>query len=291
MCLVGVLLGVCLSSGRAHAGGALVRWLPSPDPGTVGYRAYVRQSGTPYGAPVDVFVPPLGADGTMSYVTLGLTSGITYYFGVTAYGADGTESGFSAELPLGPISRCAIDTCVAPIVCSFGPVADGTSCSDSDPCTVCRGGACTAQPARALTTKKLNFSTAPTGTRMRAVGDYVPTAAFDPTLTGIRIELAGAAGAAFYRAVVPPGAFTSYAGGTSFRVRFPGLVDGAPGLRHLKLRLRQGTVLVNLQATAPALDAARTLPRLVWLLQLGADECVRDATLTCTARGFGSACL
>jgi len=142
MCLVGVLLGVCLSSGRAHAGGALVRWLPSPDPGTVGYRVYVRQSGTPYGAPLDLFVPPLGADGTMSYVAIGLTSGITYYFGVTAYGGDGTESGFSAELPLGPISRCAIDTCVAPVQCSFGPVADGTSCSDSDPCTVCRAGAC-----------------------------------------------------------------------------------------------------------------------------------------------------
>ena len=141
---VGALVLVALAA-RAEAGGARVRWSPSPDPRITGYHVYVRSSGVRYGAPYEAGMPAAASDGTLAYSVNGLTSGQTYFFAVTAYTATYLESGISGEMQLGPGNPCAIDHCWSPSACEIRLAADGSSCDDGlfcDGIAVCRGGVC-----------------------------------------------------------------------------------------------------------------------------------------------------
>jgi hypothetical protein len=76
---------------------ARVGWGPVPN--VAGYRLYLRQTGQPYGAGVDVgLVQPVS--GVVHYVARGLPPGITNVFAVTSYDVLGRESGRSNELTL-----------------------------------------------------------------------------------------------------------------------------------------------------------------------------------------------
>lgn len=75
-----------------------LRWEPSPSPGVVGYRVYMRQLDGSFGAPLDVGMPPLGPDGMLSFMIGGLDTNAAYALAVSAYLPDGTESGLSNEL-------------------------------------------------------------------------------------------------------------------------------------------------------------------------------------------------
>ena len=71
--------------------------------GAVGYRIYVAQRTGDYGqgAPEDVRAPTPDADGVVRHVVRGgVAGGMTSYFVVTSYDADGRESAFSNEISL-----------------------------------------------------------------------------------------------------------------------------------------------------------------------------------------------
>jgi len=96
---------VCLVAGSpATAAGATisaqVTWQPSASSGVVGYRIYTRLLSSTYGAPQDAGLPTPAADGSLTFVITGLDATTDHAFAVTAYAADGTESGFSNELTL-----------------------------------------------------------------------------------------------------------------------------------------------------------------------------------------------
>jgi hypothetical protein len=88
--LVHLLLGV--NSGICHAAQVTLAWDANPDPIVAGYRLYHGVTSRTYGTPVDV--------GKLTrYTYTGIVEGITSYFAVTAYDANGNESAFSEELP------------------------------------------------------------------------------------------------------------------------------------------------------------------------------------------------
>jgi len=66
-------------------------WNPSPAPGVVGYRVYEGEMSQNYSQVLDV------GNATTARVS-GLMTGVTYYFAVTAYDANGLESPFSGEI-------------------------------------------------------------------------------------------------------------------------------------------------------------------------------------------------
>ena len=97
------LLGLLSCSGDANGGSAgpgeaVLAW-DAPTTNTdgsaltdlAGYRLYSGTASAAYGAPIDV--------GNMTeYHVTGLSSGVRYYFTVTAYDASGGESVFSNEV-------------------------------------------------------------------------------------------------------------------------------------------------------------------------------------------------
>lgn len=70
-------------------------WNASSDPGITGYRIYSGTTSGNYTASIAV------GNVTTNLVT-GLSSGVTYYFAVTAIGATGLESGLSSEVSYQP---------------------------------------------------------------------------------------------------------------------------------------------------------------------------------------------
>ena len=87
------------------AAAAVLEWPYHTDPRAVGYRAYTGTASRDYSQVIDV-------GNTNQVETPALTPGLTYYFAVTVYTADGLESPFSDEvdytvplLPLTPPTR------------------------------------------------------------------------------------------------------------------------------------------------------------------------------------------
>ena len=97
------LLCLVVGSPATAAGATIsaqVTWQPSASSGVVGYRIYTRLLSSTYGASQDAGLPTPAPDGSLTFVIAGLDAAIDYAFAVTAYAADGTESGFSNELTL-----------------------------------------------------------------------------------------------------------------------------------------------------------------------------------------------
>jgi hypothetical protein len=68
-----------------------VPWDPSPSPEAVGYHLY-------YGAASGNYTNSIVMGNVTTVAVSGLSSGVTYYFAMTAVGADGQESDFSNEV-------------------------------------------------------------------------------------------------------------------------------------------------------------------------------------------------
>jgi len=83
--------------------GAVLNWNPSPSPGVAGYRIYYGKASRNYTSSV-----LLGNVATNTVSSL--TSGVTYFFAVTAYDTNGMESGFSNESTFVPgVLPCSTD--------------------------------------------------------------------------------------------------------------------------------------------------------------------------------------
>ena len=96
--LVGILcFALLLDSGQAFVAtppglfSVSLTWDPSPSPEVVGYNLY-------YGAASGNYTNTVAMGSVTTVTVSGLLSGVTYYFAVTAVGADGQESGFSNEV-------------------------------------------------------------------------------------------------------------------------------------------------------------------------------------------------
>ncbi len=72
-------------------------WNPSPSSGVSGYRVYLGNSSGIYASVTD-------AGSATSLVLPNLAAGVSYYAAVTAYDADGSESGFSNEIIFAPLA-------------------------------------------------------------------------------------------------------------------------------------------------------------------------------------------
>lgn len=90
-----LLLPVCAS---AYA--VKLRWDAPNDPSITGYRLYVREGDTAYGAPRDV-APEAGSDGRLATILSDLAVERTYTFALSAYTSDGRESEHSNERTIG----------------------------------------------------------------------------------------------------------------------------------------------------------------------------------------------
>lgn len=74
---------------------AVLEWNPSPSPAVAGYHLYYGTASGNYTANIEV--------GNVTTMTVfGLSSGVTYYFAMTAYDTNGAESGFSNEASFMP---------------------------------------------------------------------------------------------------------------------------------------------------------------------------------------------
>ena len=71
-----------------------------------GYNVYVRPEGAAFGPALAAGLPPLEADGTMSHVVTGFTSGVRYYFAVRSR----TEQRIRAVLDDGQRARYDLDS-------------------------------------------------------------------------------------------------------------------------------------------------------------------------------------
>ena len=255
---VGCLLSLAATIADAGVLATRLRWWPSTSPEVVGYRVYLRPAGGAYGAGADVGLPPPSPDGTLSTVVGGLREGTTYFFEMTAYQADGSESTRSSEMSLGGGTGPATDACAA-----------------------------AAEPLRIR-----RFLLRPRGARvLTARGSFPVTGDLDPTVSGVSVELRGSGGEMLYGARVPPSAFDSNRRHTRFRyARTRGLVPaGADGLDRLLLRHAGDEGRVLLAGSAPALVAAAQEPRLELVIRVG-DQCARSESLLCTVGPASTAC-
>lgn len=275
-----VVVFVCLSaaSSLANAMVVRVRWTPSTDPAVVGYKVYTRLAGKAYGAP-QLVNPPLQADHTVSFDVGGLTAGPTYYFAVSAYEANGTESMLSNELPLGPTNPCLIDRCSTPTACEFAMSPDGAPCSGSDLCSVCQTGTCQIVPPLQLVARQLHLATNPLGDRIRASGTARVPGPVMPSTTGVSVDFADAGGAPLYSLDVPASAFKGNPAGTSFQIR--------RGFRQdfgwMQIKSLGENLTINLNAVTPEL-AAFARSGLTWMVRFGPGACLQ-ADLSCTGSG------
>ena len=72
---------------------ATLSWDASVGPDLAGYKIYQATASGAFGAPLATVPMDL-----TSYTVTGLESGSTYFFAVTAYNSDGSESSFSNEV-------------------------------------------------------------------------------------------------------------------------------------------------------------------------------------------------
>lgn len=84
---------VTLTLSAATAGTATLVWNANNESDLAGYRIYRGTSSGTYGAPIATL-----GKATASYVALGLQTGTTYFFVITAYDSAGNESPFSNEV-------------------------------------------------------------------------------------------------------------------------------------------------------------------------------------------------
>jgi len=295
------LTACTLFPGAASAASARVRWLPSAGPGVTRYDVYVRNAGSPYGAPAWSGDPTPASDGALEAIvpySMAMT-GANYFAVVAVSGTD--ESPLSHELAAGTPIACRVDSCTSKTTCDFGNLPDGTSCGlggATDPCAaVCVDGACAATsgvaapPATDVTIDKLRFTTRSSGITLSLKGKLETDAALDPASTGAVIELRGLDGAMLYSAQVAGPWFTANAAGTRFH--FAGSAsDGeaaSHGLTRLDFRRGGSRWIVTGQAETDALTEAAGEPALTLVVRLGvtcaqrlAAECEQTATVaTC----------
>jgi hypothetical protein len=276
------LLLVAIAASEADAAGARLRWDPIGDIEAVGYRIYVRLAGRPYDQGLDVGAPETAPDGTMTGVVQDLEPGVTYYFAVAAYDAAGKEGEFSRELPLGPTEPCIIDRCRSRMDCEFGIHPDGVPCQGAQPCGVCAAATCSGQVAHELTSRQVRMKAKQRGGVLTAAGRFALGAGLDPAATGVAIEISDPSGGMLYRGTVPGSALRWNRARTMVRlVRKLLPSDAAPGLQRLQLRRSGRGVTALLRVSAPELLVVRTLGRLSWALNFGADQCVADGDLVC----------
>ena len=122
-----------------------LHWQSSTDPDVAGYSAYIRPLDGSYGPPQDLGLPAPETDATLSFVVGGLDAATGYAFALTAYLADGTESGLSNELEAP--ARSAPRSCAGDADCIDG--AAGDPCQAS----FCLAGTC-ALPATCMDGQK-----------------------------------------------------------------------------------------------------------------------------------------
>ena len=256
-----------------------LHWQSSTDPDVAGYSAYIRPLDGSYGPPQDLGLPAPETDATLSFVVGGLDAATGYAFALTAYLADGTESGLSNELEVparsGPRS-CASDAdCIdgaAGDPCQAGFCLAGTC--------VPPGGSSTASPDHALSVDRFVFRLKGRPHRLHAHGSFVASNPLDPTTTGASINV-GAAGGILYSASVPATGFVAKRRGDVVRyVARHGRRGTAPGLKKLVLDWQGGTMDVTLSLGGPLLAGLRGQPSLTWVVRLG-EECARDLDLLC----------
>ena len=88
---LGLVLNALVLVPQAHALSVTLAWNPSPSGGVSGYYVHAGTSSGFYTNVTDV-------GNAASMIAPDLTAGVAYYFAITAYDADGNESGFSNEL-------------------------------------------------------------------------------------------------------------------------------------------------------------------------------------------------
>jgi hypothetical protein len=117
---------------------------------------------------------------------------------------------------------------------------------------------------------------------LTAAGRFTLGAELDPTASGVAIEISDPSGGMLYRGTVPGSALRWNRARTVVRlVRKLLPSDAVPGLQRLQLRRSARGVTALLRVSAPELLVVRTLGRLSWALNFGADQCVADGDLVC----------
>jgi len=248
--MLGGLVVLPAAIGEAATYSARVRWRPSTSAGIAGYRVYKRKATGGYGTALDAGLPTPASDGTLSYVVRGLDSSTTYFFAVSAYRTDRRESVRSNELEVGAdagAEPCAAFEMVTPLgVRTF---------------MLRQGG----------------------GPALVAHGTFAVPAGFDPSSTGVTVEIWGDGGALIYRAIVPGSEFRTSPLATTFRYvrsgRHP--LPQADGLERLVLRIAGQTADVIALGTTPAIRESALAARVGWVIHAGT-ECARTLSLICS---------
>lgn len=94
ICLFPLVITACASpDSTPPSETATLSWDANAGPDLAGYKVYQATTSGGYGAPIAA----LPMDVT-SYTVAGLEASTTYFFVVTAYNSDGTESSFSNEV-------------------------------------------------------------------------------------------------------------------------------------------------------------------------------------------------
>lgn len=283
------------SAGTAHADGARVQWLSNPDARVTGYYVYVRASGEPYGSPIDASSPIPRADGTVTLDVGGLSESENYFFAVSVYAADQSESVISSEVALHPeaANACIIDRCVTQDDCTLDLMPDGTPCVSEDPCAadaICVQGVCEAGSGNTFAVSKLTLKEGKSDVRMTAKGSFDGAVAIDPLASGATLEILDASGAVLYRALIPGSAFKSNRAATTFRYAASAKeAEATNGLRRLVLRNRNGTWAATMRARTAVLTEALQRDQLTVVLRFG-DTCVRHFDLGCVNEVLRAQC-
>ena len=124
-----------------------------------------------------------------------------------------------------------------------------------------------------------------------AAGRFALGAGLDPAATGVAIEISDPTGGMLYRTSVPASALRWNRARTMVRlVRKLLPADVAPGLQRLRFQQSGRGVTAVLRVSAPELLVVRTLGRLSWALNFGADQCVVDGDLVCGGSWVRTVC-
>ena len=146
--LVLVLTAMLAASVGAVPRAVSIRWQPSPTPGVVGYRVYVRQvTDAAFAPPLEVGLPTPANDGTMSATLTGYDDGVDWVFALSAVGTGNDESGLSNPITLGGTGTGSTITTTSTTTSTTVPVPCNTDdeCDDSSACTAddrCASGFC-----------------------------------------------------------------------------------------------------------------------------------------------------
>jgi hypothetical protein len=146
--IVPVLAALLAASVAAVPRSVSIRWQPSTTPGVVGYRVYVRQlTEAAFAPPIEVGLPALANDGTMSATLPGWDDGVDWVFALSAVGAGNDESGLSNPITLAGTGTGSTVTTTSTTTSTTAPVpcSDDGECDDGSACTAgdrCASGFC-----------------------------------------------------------------------------------------------------------------------------------------------------